>query len=183
MTDPVEDLPGDVTEEAERLTRLARDAADDDEAAAYRNRRDELLAEYGFVARVREDDTLVCYPEDWLDEEELVRVDDVENTDRAAEVSLAGRGEQGDYESAAEHNADLADQVRERHGGVHGANAAAFADFMSNHYARPMESATDTERAEFVSEYYPRNAWPSEEQREAVERSLELIDETADRQD
>ena len=181
MGESHDELPGDAVAEAERLTRLARDAVDDAEAAAYRDRRDELLAEYGYVARVRErDDTLVCYPADWLDEDGQVRVADVEDTGRAAEVSLAGPGEQGDYESAAEHNADLAARVREKHGGVHGANAAAFADFMSNHYARPMETASPAERAEFVAEYFPRNAWPSEEQRAAVERSLDLITETAE---
>jgi hypothetical protein len=181
MSENSTDLPVDAVEEAERLTRLARDAVDDAEASAYRERRDDLLAEHGYVARVREDDdTLVCYPEDWLDDDGLVRVDDVEDTGRATEVSLAGPGEQGDYESAAEHNDALAARVREKHGGVHGANAAAFADFMSNHYARPMETASDAERSEFVSEYYPRNAWPSEEQREAVERSLDLIVETAE---
>jgi hypothetical protein len=50
------DLPDDAVAEAERLTRLARRAVDDNERAAYRDRREEILDEHGYVARVREDD-------------------------------------------------------------------------------------------------------------------------------
>ena len=174
------DLPDDVVDETERLTRLARDAVDDAAADAYRERRDELLADHGFVPRVRErDDTLVCYPGDWLDDDGRVQLDDVEDTDRAAEVSLSGPGEQGDYEEAAARNEELVERVRERHSDVHGDNAAAFAEFMNNYYARPMDAADDREREEFLDEYFPRNAWPTDEQRERVEESLELISEVA----
>lgn len=170
------DLPTDVVDEAERLTRLARDAVDGNAAEAYRDRRDELLAEHGFVARVREDDhTLVCYPEDWLNDDGQVQIADVENTDRAAEVSIAGPGEQGDYEAAAARNEELVERVREAHGDVHAENAAAFATFMNNHYARPMDTASEHEREEFLEEYFPRNAWPTEEQRQAVEDSLACV--------
>jgi hypothetical protein len=174
------DLPDDVVDEAERLTRLARDAVDDAAAEAYRERRDELLADHGFVPRVRErDDTLVCYPGDWLDDDGRVQLDDVEDTDRAAGVSLSGPGEQGDYEAAAARNEELVERVHERHGDVHGDNAAAFAEFMNNYYARPMDAADDREREEFLDEYFPRNAWPTDEQRERVEASLDLISEVA----
>ncbi|MGB9963927.1 DUF7108 domain-containing protein [Halobacterium hubeiense] len=174
------DLPDDVVDEAERLTRLARDAVDDAAAEAYRERREELLADHGFVPRVRErDDTLVCYPAEWV-EDGRVQLEDVEDTDRAAEVSLSGPSEQGDYEDAAARNAELVERVRERHGDVHGDNAAAFAEFMNNHYARSMDAAGDRERAEFREEYFPRNAWPSDEQRACVEESLELVAEVAD---
>ncbi|MFB6268964.1 MAG: rnhA operon protein [Halobacterium sp.] len=174
------DLPEDVVREAERLTRLARDAVDDNAADAYRDRRDDLLADHGFVAHVREsDDTLVCHPADWLDDDGTVRTGDVEDTDRAAEVSLAGPGEQGDYEEAVERNEELVERVRDEHGDVHGDNVAAFADFMNNHYARPLDTASDRERREFLDDYFPRNAWPTDEQREAVERSLDLAFEVA----
>lgn len=174
------DLPDDVVDEAERLTRLARDAVDDAAADAYRDCRESLLAEHGFVPRLRErDDTLVCYPGEWLDDDGRVRLGDVEDTDRAAEVSLSGPGEQGDYEEAAARNERHVERVRERHGDVHGDNAAAFAEFMNNYYARPMDTADDREREEFLAEYFPRNAWPTEEQRERVEASLELIFEVA----
>jgi hypothetical protein len=175
------DLPEDVVDEAERLTRLARDAVDDDAAAAYRDRRDDLLAEHGFVARVRDaDDTLVCYPDEWVDADGRVTLGDVEDTDRAAEVSLFGPGEQGDYDEARERNDALVARVRDRHGDVHGDNAAAFAEFMSNHYARPMDTAGEREREEFLDEYFPRNAWPSDDQRAVVEQSLAYVDDAAD---
>ena len=175
------DLPQDAVQEAERLTRLARDAVDDSAIDAYRDRRDDLLAEHGFVAHVREsDDTLVCHPADWLDDDGTVRIGDVEDTDRAAELSLAGPGEQGDYEEAAARNETLVDRVREEHGDVHGDNAAAFADFMDNYYARPMDTASDSEREEFLTEYFPRNAWPTDEQRETVDQSLDLVFDVAD---
>jgi hypothetical protein len=71
------------------------------------------------------------------------------------------------------HNASVVDAVAERAGPVHAANARAFADFMGNHYARRVETATPAELREFLTEYYPRNAWPSDEQRDVVVQSLE----------
>jgi hypothetical protein len=168
------ELPDDVTAEAERLTRLAREAIDDAEAAAYRDRRADLLAEHGYTCRVREDDdgeTLVCYPEEWV-EDGVVDVAGIEDTSRAAEMSLSGPGDPDEWDEVNEHNLAVAAEVRREHGPVHGANADAFADFMSNHYAKPMESASAAEVREFLAEYYPRNAWPSDEQRGCVEQSL-----------
>jgi hypothetical protein len=65
------------------------------------------------------------------------------------------------------------DAVAERAGPVHAANVRAFADFMGNHYARRVETATPAELREFLTEYYLRNAWPSDEQRDVVVQSLE----------
>jgi len=179
------DLPDDVVAEARRLARLARDASEDAAADAYRDRLDDLLAEHDRVARVRDADaTLVCYPADWLDDEGTVHPTDVEDPDRAVEVSLAGGGEQGDYEAAAERNAELVERVAAAYDGdVHAENAAAFASFMNNHYARPMDTATEAEREEFLEEFFPRNAWPTDEQRAAVEASLDAVDDVADRDD
>ena len=56
MTDE-EELPDDVTARARTLTRRMREAVDDKERAAYREERAGLLAEHGYVSRVREDDT------------------------------------------------------------------------------------------------------------------------------
>jgi len=70
--------------------------------------------------------------------------------------------------------------VRADHGDVHGDNARAFAEFMSNHYAKPAESATAGELEEFLAEYYPRNAWPSAEQKAVVESSLRHVFDAAD---
>jgi len=175
------ELPDDVVAEARRLARLARDASEDAAADAYRDRLDDLLADHDRVARVRDADaTLVCYPADWADDDGTVHPTDVENPDRAVEVSLAGGGEQGDYEAAAERNAELVERVADEYGeGVHAENAAAFAEFMNNHYARPMDTATDREREEFLEDFFPRNAWPTDEQRRAVEESVAVVDEVA----
>ena len=172
MTDE-EELPDDVTARARTLTRRMREAVDDEERAAYREERAGLLAEHGYVSRVREDDTgetLVLYPEEWV-AEGVVQVDRIEDTGRAIERSLSGVGND-DWEAVEEHNRAVAEQVRAEHGEVHGGNAHAFADFMSNHYAKRVETATPEEREEFREEYLPRNAWPTEAQREAVSTRL-----------
>jgi hypothetical protein len=177
-----EELPAETIERAERLTRLARDAVDDAEAAAYREDRADLLAAHDFRARVREEDTgetLVLHPDEWL-ADGTIQVERIEDTSRAIEVSLSGPGDPDEWESVEEHNREVVARVREAHGDVHGDNAAAFADFMGNHYARPVESATSGEVTEFLEEYYPRNAWPTEEQREVVEASVDLVFEVAD---
>ena len=78
------------------------------------------------------------------------------------------------------HNRAIAERVREEHGDPHGANAHAFADFMGNHYAKRVEAASPAEREEFLEEYFRRNAWPTEAQRDAVQRSLRLVEEIAE---
>ncbi|MFC6724647.1 rnhA operon protein, partial [Halobium palmae] len=132
----------------------------------------ELLDEFGFTARIREgDDALVLHPAEWV-EDGTVRVERIDDTDRAVEVPLSDAGDEDDYDAVAQHNADLVRAVEAEHGPVHAANARAFADYMSNHYVRRMEEATEDELREFLAEYYPRNAWPSAEQKSAVESSL-----------
>jgi hypothetical protein len=177
------ELPADVIESAERLTRLARRAVDEAEADAYREDRDARLAEYGFRARVREEDArdvLVCYPSEWM-ADGTVQLDRIEDRSRAVEVPLGGVGEEEEWESVEAHNDELVGLVRAAAGPVHAANARAFADFMGNHYVRRMESAGERELREFLTEYYPRNAWPSDEQQQVVEESLRLVFETAGR--
>jgi hypothetical protein len=172
------DLPDEVVDEAERLTRLARRVGDPAEAAAYEDDRDRLLADHGFVARVREtDDTLVCHPAEWL-EDGVVRTDRIEDTGRAAEVTLSGPGSDP-WDEVATHNAAVVDRVRERADGdaaVHAANARALADFADNHYAKRVDELTVEEVAEFRAEYYPRNAWPSDRQRSLLARSLSVVE-------
>ncbi|MFC5970646.1 rnhA operon protein [Halomarina salina] len=166
------ELPESVVEEAERLTRLARDAVDPDEATAARERRSDLLDDYAFVARERDDDVLVLHPAEWV-ADGSVRVERIDDTERAVEVPLEEPADDADWESVDAHNQSVVAAVRERHGDVHGDNAAAFADFMGNHYLKPIEEATDRMRAEFLAEYFPRNAWPSDDQRAVVEESVE----------
>lgn len=175
------DLSDDVIEEAERLTRLARNVPDEEESALYRERREELLADHEFTARVREEDateTLVLHPEEWV-AEGTIRPERIDDTDRAVEVHLSGPAKPDDWAVIEEHNRAVADRVREEHGDVHGENAEAFADFMGNHYARRVETATPQEREEFLAEYFVRNAWPSESQKAVVEQSLEFVERAA----
>jgi hypothetical protein len=173
----VPDIPADAVDEAERLTRLARaaerrdDDAAADEASVYRERRDELVADHGYETRIRdEDDTLVLYPEEWL-EDGVVQLDRVENTDRGVEVTLSGPGDPERWQEIADHNDDLVDEVA-ADAPEHEANARALATFASNHYAKPAEKLTAEEVQEFLDDYYPRNAWPSEADASLVEESV-----------
>jgi hypothetical protein len=174
-------LPEEVVSRAVTLTRRIRRTVDADEQVAYRDERDALLEAHGYVARVRDDDTgetLVLYPEEWV-EDGVVRGDRIEDTGRGVERSLSGVGSD-DWETVEAHNRAIAERVREEHGDPHGANAHAFADFMSNHYAKRVEAASPAEREEFLEEYFRRNAWPTEAQRDAVQRSLWLVEEIAE---
>ncbi|MFW6435960.1 MAG: DUF7108 domain-containing protein [Halovenus sp.] len=175
------DLPSDVIDEAERLTRLAREAIDDNEAAAYRRERDDLLAEYGYTARIRaEDDTLVCHPEEWVDDEGTIHPEEIEDIDRGVERSLSGPGEGDDWEAIEAHNRAIAEAVADEHGEPHGETAHALADFAGNHYAKPIDDLTEGELAEFREEYLPRNGWPSDAQLETLGLSIEYTLEKAD---
>ncbi len=50
---------------------------------------------------------------------------------------------------------------------------------MGNHYARRLETAGPRECREFLEEYLPRNAWPTEEQLAAAAESVALAFEAA----
>jgi hypothetical protein len=158
------------------------EAAVDAEAAAYRSDRDERLAEHDYTARVREDETrdvLVLHPEEWVEDGEI-RTERIEDIDRGIEVLLSGPGEGDDWEAIDEYNRDLVADVREEHGEDHAANVAALADFMGNHYAKPVHDATADELEEFLEDYYKRNAWPTAAQREVVEKSVRVAFAVAD---
>ncbi|WP_410765450.1 rnhA operon protein [Haloferax sp. DFSO60] len=177
---PESELPEDVQQKVTRLTRLARDAIDPNEREVYLSDRDEVLSAYGFVARLREDDdVLVLYPDDWLDEDGNVDVSRIEDTDRGIERPLSGTGAESAWHAVEAHNASLVEAVEAGHGPDHGKNARAFADFLGNHYVRKIETAGAPEVREFLEEYYPRNAWPTEEQRSIVGESLELLFDAA----
>jgi hypothetical protein len=179
-TDPDREVPEDVVSEAERLTRLAANAAVEAEADVYRDRRAEIVDDHDFVPRVREaDDTLVLYPEEWVDDG-VVQFDRIEDTDRAVEVSLSGPDHSAEWGAVEADNEAIVAAVAEDHGPTHAANVRAFADFMGNHYLKRVDDATEAEREEFLTEYYPRNAWPSAEQRAVVEESVELAADAAD---
>lgn len=192
-TDRAPDIPVDAVVEAERLTRLARNAADradqtsvagetsegPDEATLYLERRDDMVAEYSYTTRLREsDDTLVLYPEEWV-EDGVVQFDRIDDTDRAVELPLSGPGSEEEWADVEAHNSDLVQQVADEHGEDHAANARAFADFVGNHYAKEMERTTAGEITEFLTEYYPRNVWPSATQESVVEKSVKLVFDAA----
>ena len=167
-----DELPEDLRSEVERLTRLARDVPDPDEAAAHRERRDDLLSDHGYTARYREeDDTLVLNPAEWF-EDGVARVDRMDDLSRAVELPLTDAGADDEWRDVEAHNAELVDLVDAEYGPVHAANARAFADFVGNHYTRTVESVSGREVREFLEEYYPRNAWPTDEQKAVVEMSL-----------
>ncbi|WP_254764573.1 DUF7108 family protein [Natrinema marinum] len=176
-----EELPRGVVDEIERLTRLERTAVDENEADAYETRRDDLLDEYEFTARIRDDDgddVLVCHPAEWQ-ADGVIRTDRIEDIDRAVEIPLEGTGDPNDWDKVDARNRELVADVRAAHGEVHGDNAALLADFAGNHYAKPIASLTSAEITEFRTEYFVRNAWPSEKQREMIGESIELAFETA----
>lgn len=176
-------LPRDIVDEVERLTRLERSAVDETEVEAYEDRRDDLLDEHDFTARIRDDDgddVLVCHPAAWHDEENgVIRTERIDDIDRAVEIPLEGTANPDDWAAVDERNRDLVAAVREAHGDVHGDTAALLADFASNHYAKPMESLTSDELAEFGTDYVVRNAWPSAKQEGVIADSIELVFETA----
>lgn len=180
--DDTAELPANVVDEAERLTRLERQAADENEAAAYRSRRTELLEPHEFTARIRDDGdaVLVLHPEEWHDDDaDVIRTDRVEDLSRGIEIPLEGAGDPDDWDAVDAHNRNLVAQVRADHGDVHGENARLLADFAGNHYAKSIESLTAAELAEFLTEYVVRNAWPSAAQQDALEESIELVYEAA----
>ncbi|MFB6103488.1 MAG: rnhA operon protein [Halobacteriaceae archaeon] len=178
---PEEELPTTVVDDAVRLTRWAH-RVDGEEAAQYRDRRDTLLAEYGYTAHVRTDDdppTVVLHPRDWL-VDGTVRRDRIEDTDNAIERALTG-GAIEDYDAATAANEAIVARVADAHAPVHADTAAAFATFMENHRARPLDTATAADIQEFLEEYFPRNSWPTDEQRRLVCRSLRYTLEIARR--
>jgi hypothetical protein len=179
-SDTPQEVPEEAVSEAERLTRLAEEAVDDDAAEAYREHRDDLVEEHDFTARVREeDDTLVLYPDEWV-EDDVVQLERIEDTDRGIEVSLSGPDHGAEWEAVEAANAAVVDAVEERYGPEHAANVRAFADFMGNHYLKRVSDATRAEKEEFLTEYYPRNAWPSKEQESIVAESVELVTDVVD---
>jgi hypothetical protein len=174
-------LPADVIDRAVTLTRHARAAVDENERNAYLEARSDILAEHGYEARVRTGDTgetLILHPKEWIDEG-TAQLDRIDDTNRAIERSLSGPGTGENWAEIDEHNQKIAAMVGERHGEIHGETATAFAAFMSNHYSKTIEEATPAEREEFKTEYFPRNAWPTDEQREQLDRSMQLIFRTA----
>lgn len=177
-------LPRAIRETAERLARQER-RADDGDAARLRARREALLGEYGFTSRIRHDENrsvLVCYPSEWIDSGTIDR-DAIDDLERAVELPLDAVDDDESWSAIAAENRQLAARIRDLHGPVHGANADAFVAFMNNHRARSVRQTSDEDVEEFLAEYYPRNAWPSESERAVVEESIELLRQSCEHSD
>jgi hypothetical protein len=179
------DLPENVVDRVEQLTRLARETPDSNEAAAYRSEREELLGEYGYSARVRDADedeagraVLVCYPDEWM-EEGTARLERIEDTDRAVERPLEGPTD-ADWEAVAAWNDAIVDAVAEAHGAPHAETARALADYANNHHATTIDRLTETDVERFREDYFPRNAWPTDEQFAVLDKSIRIVREKAE---
>lgn len=180
QTESQAELPATVIEDVTQLGRRARGTGED-ERTSYLERCNQRLAEYAFTTRLRSDgnrEVLVIHPAEWL-EDGRVDTEQIDDLDRAIEVPLSGPGDPDRWEELDTHNRELVAAVSDEHGPIHAANAERFADFIGNHYAKRVERATDDEIQEFLEEYYPRNTWPDENERQAVERSVDLLLETA----
>ena len=176
-----EELPSAVVDRAVALTRSARRAGEAGTAAAFERTRDRLLGSFGFEARVRgsgDEAVLVCYPAEWLDDG-VARIDRIEDRSRAIERPLSPAAADAGFDAVDAHNRGVVATVESVAGPDHAANAAAFADFMGNHRLRRLETATAADVEEFLAEYYPRNAWPTDAQAVLVEESLRLAFEAA----
>lgn len=170
------ELPDDVVDKVVELSRKAHHP--NFSTARCELERDELLSDYEYRARIRNDDSmglvLVCYPSEWVTDG-VVQLSRVEDTDRAVERPLFPTETDDDWSEIHAHNQTVVSRIRDKYTDVHGDNAQAFSDFMSNHYNRRIESASIRELEEFLSEYYPRNAWPSDAQKQVVEESLRYV--------
>jgi hypothetical protein len=173
------DLPATVVDRAEYLTRRARETRDEAAADRARTEREDMLAEHGYAARLREEENravLVCYPAEWLEEgtAALARIDD---TDRAIERPLSGPTD-ADWEDVAARNDEIVETVRAEYGDVHAANARALAEYAGNHHATTIGRLTDEQLDHFREEYYPRNVWPAEEEAAVLPESITAVEET-----
>jgi len=175
-------LPEDVVDEAERVTRLAREAAVEAEREAYLDHRADLLDAHDYTARIRDDEAsevLVLHPEEWV-EDGTIRTERIEDVSRGIEVPLSGPGANDDWDEIDAYNRAIVETVRDAHGETHAENVAALADFAGNHYAKPITELAADELREFTAEYFRRNAWPTDEQRDVVKKSVELAFDAAD---
>ncbi|MDZ7730190.1 MAG: rnhA operon protein [Natrialbaceae archaeon] len=167
-------LPDPVIETVERLARRERRAPTAETRREHQAAIERRLDPYEYSWRIRADEdgeTLVLYPAEWVDD--VVQFDRIEDTSRAVERPLSPR-EGDDWDSVDAANRQIVEAVRRRHGDKHAENASAFATFLGNHYLYTMDTATEEIVAKFLEEYYPRNVWPSEDERACVEESIEI---------
>lgn len=155
----------DWVKEAARLTRVALAGGED-----ALQRRDEIAAEHGYEARVRDDGTLVLHPDDWLDENSVVDMEKFD-AEEAYEVPLDGGG----YEEAYEKNERLLREFEKDADDADLFNARAFVEYCENHHAVAVENASEEHVRGFLDDYYVRNVWADDEAEERVEESLRSL--------
>ncbi len=109
----------------------------------------------------------------------VIRPERVDDIDRGVEIRLSGPGDPDEWAEIDAANRAVVEAVTETHGETHGANAELLADFMGNHYAKPISEATPDEIQEFRDDYVRRNAWPTAEQQSALDQSIRLTVEEA----
>lgn len=167
-------LPNEVVNQVVCLTLNARES--DEAEDGYIRERDNILERHGYTARIRgEDNTLVLYPLDWIDDGGEVDFDQIQDTSKAIEESLSGVNEGADWEDIEEMNSEIVSAVREEYGDTHAENVRAFADYMGNHFLKVVTEATQEEKEKFKQDYYIRNVWSDESQESVLEESLDLI--------
>lgn len=171
------EIPEKVLDEVVSLSQKAIQAVDQQEISAYQQRREELLASYDYTCRIRTDndgEVLVCYPKEWM-AGDTINIDEMDDLSQAIERPVFDSPSEGSFSEIEQHNRTIASGIAEAHGPIHGATASAFADFMSNHYTQRIEDATVTEFEEFRTEYFPRNAWPSDMQKCVLDETIRLL--------
>lgn len=166
----VNSLPDDVIDKVVYMTKRSRDES------SLVDKRDEILRQYDYRARVRdEDDVLILYPEDWINENKNVDPKDIESIDSAFEIPLSGSRDNADWDEVERINSNIVDSIREEHGEIHGDNTREFADFMGNHKLKKIPNMTEEDKMEFLEYYFPRNVWATDEQESSVEQSMDII--------
>lgn len=171
------EIPEGVLDDVVSLSQKAIQAVDQQEISAYQQRRDDLLAPFGYTCRIRTDndgEVLVCYPKEWLDGD-TINIDKMDDLTQAIERPIFDSPSERNFSEIEQHNRAIASGIAKDHGPIHGTTASAFADFMSNHYKQRIEEATVTEFEEFRTEYFPRNAWPSDVQKRVLDETIQLL--------
>ena len=154
----------------EHLRRLGQALLDGEDLA---DDIDRIVGDAGYRWRMREaDSTMVCVPITWFEDEVIVpeRVDTADAIEIECAPSAAG------YDAVAAANAEVAAAVGAAYGAAHGENAAIIARFMTAHLRRPIASMTEADRVAF-SEFYLRNAWPSDDAKEVIDQSVKITRE------
>jgi len=163
----------DWVDDAVRLTRVALSGVD-----GAREERDAVAEDRGYEARERDDGTLVLYPQAWRRPDGTVDLDGFD-ADDAYEIPLEG----GDYDEAYDANDPVLERFESEESDVHASNVRYFVEFCENHHAVAVENATVDHVEEFLGDYYVRNVWASEEEREAVDESLRILFRRVGRED